>query len=51
MKQSIPATIAALFLITVALAIVRESDGKVLSSLDDAKHFWCVYLWGDRFSS
>ncbi len=31
------------------LAIVRESDGKVLSGLDDCGHFWCVYLWGDRF--
>jgi outer membrane protein assembly factor BamB len=31
------------------LAIVRESDGKVLASLDDCKHFWVVYLWGDRF--
>ena len=31
------------------LAVVREADGKVLSSLDDCKHFWCIYLWGDRF--
>jgi hypothetical protein len=31
------------------LAIVREADGKVLSSLDDCGHFWCIYLWGDRF--
>ena len=31
------------------LAIVSESDGKILASLDDAKHFWCVYLWGNRF--
>jgi hypothetical protein len=31
------------------LAVVREEDGKVLSSFDDCKHFWCVYLWGDRF--
>ena len=31
------------------LAIVREADGKVLSSMDDCQHFWCVYLWGDRF--
>ena len=31
------------------LAIVREEDGKLLASLDDCKHFWCVHLWGDRF--
>jgi outer membrane protein assembly factor BamB len=31
------------------LAIVREADGQVLSSLDDCKHFWVIYLWGDRF--
>ncbi len=31
------------------LAIVREADGKVLASQDDCKHFWVVYLWGDRF--
>jgi outer membrane protein assembly factor BamB len=30
------------------LAIVRESDGKVLSDFD-CQHYWVIYLWGDRF--
>ena len=31
------------------LAIVREADGQMLSSFDNCQHFWCIYLWGDRF--
>jgi outer membrane protein assembly factor BamB len=30
------------------LAIVRESDGEVLSSFE-CGHYWVSYLWGDRF--